>query len=59
MVYPSYSSLTDGEESHGNFLQSTLVPRRLPNNVTKGGLLVKLLRKQALINIRGVLRTHS
>lgn len=59
MIYPSYSSLTDGKESHGNFLQSTLVPRRLPNNFTKCGLLVKLLRKQALINIRGVLRTHS
>lgn len=59
MIYTAYPSLTDGKDTHDNFLPSTLTPRRFPNNFTKYGLLVKLLMKQALINIRGVLRIHS
>lgn len=30
MIYTSYSSLTDGKYTHGNFLPSTLIPRKAP-----------------------------
>lgn len=59
MIYTSNPSLTHGKDTHGNLLLSTLIPHRLPNHFTKYGLLVKLLMKRTLINIRGVLHTHS
>lgn len=59
MIYTSYPSLTDRKDPHGNFLPSSLIPLKFPNNFTKCGFLVKLLMKQALINIRVVLQTHS